>query len=470
MRRALAAGLALAGLFLWCGAAAAADFGQAARQTAQDLSQARAQAARDAEERAARVAGLQAELAGLKEAVAAEEDGLARAKKELTLAAQEKDELQRRLRQEQGELEELAGLVRASARELLSLAEAAPFTARHPGRLDELRGYLNQERFPGLEDITRLTELYFAFLADTARVHHLRRRVVDRAGAQVEAEVAILGFFTALYRHGQELGYLTLGPGTGRLLAVGGEPPWGVRRAAAAYLDGQSPAPPLDLSGGAALRQLARRESAWEQLLSGGPLVWPILLVGLISLVLVVERLVFLRRVRANTDRLMGRVNQLVQAGDIPGARQAAETQPGRPTTNVIKAGLELAGSPPEVVEGGLTEAMLRELPRLERFLTALKVMAAVAPLLGLLGTVTGMINTFQVITTHGAGDPRLMAGGISEALITTQLGLAVAIPVLVAASLLGRRAQRIASDMEEKAVALVAALASQPAAKEAEA
>jgi biopolymer transport protein ExbB len=80
------------------------------------------------------------------------------------------------------------------------------------------------------------------------------------------------------------------------------------------------------------------------------------------------------------------------------------------------------------------------------------------------------MINTFQVITTHGAGDPRLMAGGISEALITTQLGLAVAIPVLVAASLLGRRAQRIASDMEEKAVALVAALASQPAAKEAEA
>jgi biopolymer transport protein ExbB len=85
--------------------------------------------------------------------------------------------------------------------------------------------------------------------------------------------------------------------------------------------------------------------------------------------------------------------------------------------------------------------------------------MAAVAPLLGLLGTVTGMINTFHVITVHGTGDPRLMAGGISEALITTQLGLAVAIPVLVAAALLSRKAQRIASDMEEKAVAMSASL-----------
>jgi biopolymer transport protein ExbB len=464
MRGSLAAGLCLAlGLLLSAAPAGAADFGRAAEETARELAQARAEAAEAKGRQAARLAGLEAELASLREEAAAEEAGLERARQELTRTAEEKQRLRRRLREEQGELEELAGLVRASARELLSLSEAAPFTAFHPRRLEELKGYLNQERFPGLADITRLTELYFAFLADTGRVHHRRHRVVAADGGRAEAEVAVLGFFTALYRHGGEVGFLTLGPATGRLLAVGGEPPWGVRRAAAAYLDGESPAPPLDLSGGAALRHLARRETAWERLLSGGPLVWPILLVGLVSLVLVVERLVFLRRVRANTDQVMGRVNRMVQAGDIAAARETAQAQPGRPTTNVIKAGLELAGSPPEVVEAGLSEAMLRELPRLERFLTALKVMAAVAPLLGLLGTVTGMINTFQVITTHGAGDPRLMAGGISEALVTTQLGLAVAIPVLVAASLLGRRAQRLASDMEEKAVALVAALSSQP-------
>ncbi|MGD9877905.1 MotA/TolQ/ExbB proton channel family protein, partial [Desulfococcus sp.] len=82
-----------------------------------------------------------------------------------------------------------------------------------------------------------------------------------------------------------------------------------------------------------------------------------------------------------------------------------------------------------------------------------------VAPLLGLLGTVTGMINTFKVITIHGTGDPRLMAGGISEALITTELGLAVAIPIMLAAAFLGRKAQNIAADMEEKAMAMTAAL-----------
>ena len=111
------------------------------------------------------------------------------------------------------------------------------------------------------------------------------------------------------------------------------------------------------------------------------------------------------------------------------------------------------------MIESALSEAMLREAPRLERFLGALKVCAAVAPLLGLLGTVTGMINTFQVITTHGTGDPRLMAGGISEAMVTTQVGLAVAIPVMIVAAFLGRRVRNLSQDMEEKGLALMGTL-----------
>jgi len=152
-------------------------------------------------------------------------------------------------------------------------------------------------------------------------------------------------------------------------------------------------------------------------------------------------------------------VTELVEKGDYKGAVKSTEAQSGRPTGNVLKAGLEQQGQPRDIIESSLAEAILKETPRLERFLPALKVLAAIAPLLGLLGTVTGMINTFHVITVHGTGDPRLMAGGISEALITTQLGLAVAIPILVITALLGRKANRIASDMEEKAMALIAAL-----------
>jgi biopolymer transport protein ExbB len=437
----------------------AADFPAVAKEVADDLQAAKQQQAQEVAQRSERIAKLQAKLKALKSEEATQRSGLAKARQELTKVSQEKAELGRVLIQEQGNLKELAGLVRASARELLSLSELSPQTAVQPERLEILRTYLNKSRFPGLEDIQRLVELYFTYLQESGQVSLRQGSLVDREGSETSGSILTLGPFTAAYQKNGEVGYLVLGPGTGRLLAIGGEPDWGTRRALRAYMAGESLAVPMDITGGAALKQLAKSESAWDMLLAGGPLVWPILLVGLLSLLLIVERLWFLRKVRANTDQLMGKVNQLVQAGDFDGALAEADKQAGRPTSNVIKAGLSLRGCAAEVVENGLTEAMLKELPRLERFLTALKVMAAVAPLLGLLGTVTGMINTFQVITVHGTGDPRLMAGGISEALITTQLGLAVAIPVLVAAALLSRKAQRIASDMEEKAVAMSAAL-----------
>jgi biopolymer transport protein ExbB len=437
----------------------AADFPAVAKDVAQDLQAAKAEQDSEISQRSERIDKLQAQLKALKAEEEAQRAGLVRARQELTKVSQEKAELGRVLLQEQGNLKELAGLVRASARELLSLTELSPKTAAQPERLEILRTYLNKSRFPGLEDIRRLVGLYFTYLKESGEVSVRQGSFVDLEGSEAIGSILTMGTFTAAYQKNGEVGYLVLGPGTGRLLAIGGEPDWGTRRALRAYMAGESEAAPMDITGGAALKQLAKSESSWDMLLSGGPLVWPILLVGLLSLLLIVERLGFLRKVRANTDQLMGRVNQLVQAGDFEGALATADSQAGRPTSNVIKAGLALRGCAADVVENGLTEAMLKELPRLERFLTALKVMAAVAPLLGLLGTVTGMINTFQVITIHGTGNPRLMAGGISEALITTQLGLAVAIPVLVAAALLSRKAQRIASDMEEKAVAMSAAL-----------
>ena len=92
----------------------------------------------------------------------------------------------------------------------------------------------------------------------------------------------------------------------------------------------------------------------------------------------------------------------------------------------------------------------------MERFLSTLGMLASIAPLLGLLGTVTGMIDTFHVITQYGTGDPRMMSGGISEALVTTMLGLSVAIPLLLAHTLLNRAVDNMIGQMEEKAVAFV--------------
>ena len=107
-------------------------------------------------------------------------------------------------------------------------------------------------------------------------------------------------------------------------------------------------------------------------------------------------------------------------------------------------------------MENALQEAIINKIPRLESFLSTLGMLAAIAPLLGLLGTVTGMINTFHTITYYGTGDPRMMSGGISEALVTTMLGLTVAIPIMLAHTLLTRKVETEIAMMEEKAVAFV--------------
>ena len=451
--------LAAALMLFFSAPALAADFGEAAQKTTVERSQAQAELGRTKQDIAQERASMQAKLKELKENLAREKKALAQAREDLAATSRLKAELTRELAETSGDLKELSGHVRAAARELLAMAERSPATAQHPERLEILRGYLNKSRFPGLNDIQQLVELYFGEIAAGGEIARWQGPLVNRDGQDVQADIVRLGSFTTLFRTGGEVGLATLGQASGRLLAAGGDLSWGLTSDINSYLDRETDAAPMDISGGAALKQLSRRETLWEQVRSGGPLIWPILAVGLAALILIIERLIFFRRVRANTDEMMTHVAEMVGNGDFAGALDETEKQRGRPTSNVITAGLALRDQPSEVIDNGLSEAMLRELPRLERFLTAIKVLAAVAPLLGLLGTVTGMINTFQVITVFGTGDPRLMAGGISEALITTQLGLAVAIPILVASALLGRRAQRLAGDMEEKAVALSAAL-----------
>jgi biopolymer transport protein ExbB len=127
------------------------------------------------------------------------------------------------------------------------------------------------------------------------------------------------------------------------------------------------------------------------------------------------------------------------------------------PLGRVIKVYQDNPQSDPESMELKLGEAILKESPKLNSWVMFIKIIAVVAPLLGLLGTVTGMIQTFQAITLFGAGDPQTMAGGISQALVTTVLGLVVAIPTVFMHWLVSGRAKRIEATLEETANGLVA-------------
>jgi biopolymer transport protein ExbB len=355
----------------------------------------------------------------------------------------------------QSDMADYTAVVRGAARDLESLLSQSHFAARFPARLDRLTPVLSKDRFPGLEEIRTISDLYLEEIAFSGEVDRYAGPYTDLDGIETTAEILTLGKFCALYRKDGAIGFLNYSPASQRFFALSKQPPVSMGWALKKYMSGKSDDVYMDFSNGAALRQLAHNPSFMDKVKKGGPIVWPILGLGLLALAIALERIVFLNRVHANTDRLMGKVNELAGLGDWQGCEEALKPEKGKPVHNVLRAGLSAVNETRETLESVLQEAILKELPRLERFLPALNIMGAVAPLLGLLGTVTGMIGTFHAITLHGAGDPRMMSGGISEALVTTMLGLTVAIPIMLIHTFLRRRLEHIVGDMEEKAVAM---------------
>ncbi|MFC1895535.1 MotA/TolQ/ExbB proton channel family protein, partial [Thermodesulfobacteriota bacterium] len=193
-----------------------------------------------------------------------------------------------------------------------------------------------------------------------------------------------------------------------------------------------------------------------ERIRQGGTIVLPILAVAALAVLIIFERTVFLWRTHVNADGFAQRLNALIGQGEWKESADICRALGRKPVPRVLLAGIQVKDMGREHMENALQEAILGEIPRLERFLSTLGILAAIAPLLGLLGTVTGMINTFHTITLYGTGDPRMMSGGISEALITTMLGLAVAIPVMLCHTVLSRAVENTIGQMEEKAVAFV--------------
>ncbi len=183
-------------------------------------------------------------------------------------------------------------------------------------------------------------------------------------------------------------------------------------------------------------------DDLYAKIAAGGPLMAPIMVLSVIAWALILRKWVLLS---FSTDpvRLLETLSPLLKRGEIREASALCARKRG-PASRAARFLLDrLAGSGKEGRDGVLREAELRELPALSRTLPTVGVLAGAAPLLGLLGTVTGMIGTFEAITVYGTGNPRPLAEGISEALITTQAGLIVALPTLLAHNYLARRAER---------------------------
>ena len=195
---------------------------------------------------------------------------------------------------DEGNLNILADTVRTHASELINLVKRFPLSVEEPENLKKLAICADKDRFPGLQEIRSLLDVYFQELDEGSRIEVRNGPFINEKGKDETGKILFLGGLMATYMSsgGDAAGYLTPGPMTRNLIAAA-PPPWEIKRNIRAYMNGEAQGIYTDISNGAALTRLARRISEWQQLLSGGPLVWPILLVGAIALILIFERIFF---------------------------------------------------------------------------------------------------------------------------------------------------------------------------------
>jgi biopolymer transport protein ExbB len=192
----------------------------------------------------------------------------------------------------------------------------------------------------------------------------------------------------------------------------------------------------------------------WEIVRAGGPFMWPIVLCSVVAAGIILERLWTLQEQRVLPRDLIRRVRQLVEADQV-NEKVIAALEQNSPLGRVLAAGLTSRHRSREIMMERLEDAGRHVVHDLERFLNTLGTIASTSPLLGLLGTVTGIIKSFNALQAGAAGDPRMLSGGIAEALIATAAGLCVAIPALIAYRYLRGRVESFVVEMEKAAIRL---------------
>ena len=212
---------------------------------------------------------------------------------------------------------------------------------------------------------------------------------------------------------------------------------------------------PIDTTEGDAFKLASLKSSIADEIRAGGTTMFPLLGIAAVALIIAIFKIFDISSVKSPKAGSLQQILDNLNSGNKQGALEVANAVDG-PFGDLLVEGVEHADQEKELLEEVLYERLLAAQPKLERLIAFIALTAGAAPLLGLLGTVTGMIKTFALITVFGTGDAQTLSSGISEALITTKYGLIVAIPSLLAQALLTRLAKGKLGEMEQAAVAFV--------------
>ncbi len=340
-----------------------------------------------------------------------------------------------------GALKELFGVLQTVSGDTQGRFAASLTNIEFPNRsefLVELGGKMaGASSLASIEDIERLWAMLHQEVVESGRVSRFNHLVTKADGEQGEVEVVRVGAFNLI----SENGYLEYE--NGNISELQRQPDGRYVGTTRDLMEAESGAVNfgLDVTRGGILALLVESPTIKDRIEQGGIVGYCIIALGIIGLLIAIMRWLAL----STADRkVKSQLKSETASTDNPLGRVLAAYESNR-------------GADTETIELKLSEAALKEMPDLTKGLLFIKVVAAVAPLMGLLGTVTGMIKTFQVITLYGAGDPKMMAGGISQALMTTVLGLCVAIPMVLLHTVVSGKSRKIVNILQSQSAGLVA-------------
>lgn len=355
-------------------------------------------------------------------------------------------ELQDSLKIKAGNLGELFGVLRQTAGDFSSVARNSLISAQYSGRVSKLDELAQTKSMPPMEELERFWFEMQREMTETGKVVRFQGQVADADGSARGQTVTRIGPFVAI----ADGKYLEFKPGVNSLVALPKQPEGDYADMAEDFPEAGSGYQRMvvDPTRGVLLGLLAQRPGLQDRIRVGGWEALLILTVGFIGALAAVYQFFYLNLVGIKVNRQLANLASL-----------SADNPLGRVLLSFKGARAPSAGDEAEVVELRISEAVLRELPSLERFQSLVKLVVAAGPLLGLVGTVLGMIETFQSITESGSSDPKLMAAGIGKAMIATVLGLGVAIPLLFIHSALVSRSKRVIQILDEQSAGLLAEL-----------
>lgn len=347
------------------------------------------------------------------------------------------------LNKRMGELKELFGVLQQVAGDTRSKFQTSVVSAEIPGRETFLEDFAQSmgstSKLASIEEIERLWFELQQEMTASGKVHKFTREVVNADGSKSQSELIRVGGFN-LVSQGKYFEYIDE---TGSVAELIRQPSSRYLSNAQAMTSSNGDVVPfaLDPTGGSILSLLIQAPNTQERVDQGGAVGYVILGIGLVGLLIAIERFITLFLIGSKVSRQL----KTEQASD------------DNPLGRVLLVKDTHKNADLETLELKLSERILKEVPVLTSRLTLIKIISVVAPLIGLLGTVTGMINTFQAITLFGTGDPKLMAGGISQALVTTVLGLVVAIPMVFISTLLNTRSRGIINVLQQQSAGIIA-------------